>query len=47
MPVSGPAFEAGGPADYATLKARSALTTNGIKAIVPARGTVIMVVDKK
>lgn len=44
---SGPAFDAGGPADYATLKARSALTANGIKVTVPARGAVIMAVDKK
>ena len=44
---TGPAFDAGGPADYATLKARSALTTSGIKTMVPARGIVTMVVDKK
>jgi hypothetical protein len=44
---SGPAFDAGGPADYATLKARSALTANGIKVTVPARGAVIMAIDKK
>jgi hypothetical protein len=44
---SGPALEAGGPADYATLKARSALTANGIKVTVPAWGIVVMSVDKK
>jgi hypothetical protein len=44
---SGPALEAGGPADYATLKARSAITTNGIKVTVPARGIVVLSVDKK
>lgn len=44
---SGPAFDAGGPADYATLKARSALTANGIKVTVPAHGAVIMAIDKK
>ena len=44
---SGPTLEAGGPADYATLKARSALTANGIKVTVPARGMVVMAVDKK
>ena len=44
---SGPSLEAGGPADYATLKARSALTANGIKLSIPARGMVVVVVDKK
>ena len=44
---SGPSLEAGGPADYATLKARSALTTSGLKVTVPARGVVVMAVDKK
>lgn len=44
---SGPAVEAGGPADYATLKARSALTVNGLKVAVPPRGMVVMTVDKK
>ena len=44
---SGPVTEAGGPADYATLKARSALTTNGIKITVAPRGTVVLVVEKK
>jgi hypothetical protein len=38
---------AGGPADYNTLKARSSITDNGIKVIVPARGAVILVIDKK
>ena len=44
---SGPASDAGGPIDYATLKARSALTTKGIKVTVPARGMVTLSVDKK
>lgn len=44
---SGTTSDAGGPSDYATLKARSAVTTTGIKITVPARGTVFMVVDKK
>ena len=44
---SGPAFDAGEPADCATLKARSALTANGIKVTVPAHGAVIMAIDKK
>ena len=39
--------DAGGPAAYATLKAQSALTNNGIKVTVPARGVVIIAVDKK
>lgn len=44
---SGPAFDAGGPADYAMLKARSALTADGVKVTVPTRGAVIMAIDKK
>lgn len=39
--------EAGGPLDYATLKANAAVTTGGIKVTVPPRGAVIMVIDKK
>ncbi len=41
------AAEAGGPADYTSLKAYSAPTTNGIKVSVPARGSVMLVIDKK
>jgi len=44
---SGPAQEAGGPVDYATIKARSALTVNGLRVIVPPRGMVVVAVDKK
>jgi len=44
---SGPAQDAGGPADYATLKARSALTVYGLKVAVPPRGMVVVAVDKK
>jgi hypothetical protein len=44
---SGPSLEAGGPSDYATLKARSALTVGGLKFSVPPRGMVVLVVDKK
>ena len=44
---SGPSLDAGGPADYAVLKARSALTSNGIKVTVPARGMITLSVDKK
>jgi hypothetical protein len=44
---SGPSGVAGGPAEYASLKAYSAATTNGIKVKVPARGAVILVIDKK
>ncbi|MEP7143415.1 MAG: alpha-L-arabinofuranosidase [Ferruginibacter sp.] len=44
---SGPVADAGGPAAYASLNARSALTTNGVKITVPARGAVLLVVEKK
>jgi hypothetical protein len=44
---SGPSLEAGGPADYATLKAYSALSVNGLKFTVPPRGMVVVAVDKK
>ncbi|MGV3587704.1 MAG: hypothetical protein ACO1OF_11920 [Adhaeribacter sp.] len=44
---SGPAGVAGGPANYATLKANSALTQNGIKVTLPARSVVNVAVDKK
>ena len=44
----GPSQDAGGPADYTSLKANSALTaTNGILVNVPARGVICMVVDKR
>jgi len=39
--------EAGGPSTYNSLKARSAVTTNGVKVTVPARGAVILVIDRK
>jgi len=38
---------AGGPIDYASLKANAAVTTNGIKVTVPARSAVILAIDKK
>ncbi|HRN57159.1 MAG TPA: alpha-L-arabinofuranosidase, partial [Agriterribacter sp.] len=44
---SGPEAEAGGPANYAALKAYSATTSNGIKITVPPLGAVCMVADKK
>jgi hypothetical protein len=44
---SGPTLEAGGPADYATLKARSSLTANGIRVTVPAKGMIVLSIDKK
>ena len=44
---SGPSGVAGGTSDYATLNAFSASTTNGIKVKVPARGAVMLVIDKK
>lgn len=37
----------GGPSDYATLKAKSAVSKNGIKVTVPAWGSVYLVVEKK
>lgn len=43
----GNAAEAGGPATYNYIRPRSAETTKGIKVTVPARGAVILVVDKK
>ncbi len=39
--------EAGGPADYAALKAYSTVTSNGIRVTVPARGAVMLVIDKR
>ena len=38
---------AGGPSDYATLKAKSALTADGIRVTVPAWSAVFVMVDKK
>lgn len=43
----GPALDAGGPVNYETLKARSAVTSSGIRVAVPALGAVIMTVDRK
>ncbi len=40
-------LEAGGTGDYASVKARAALTANGVKVTVPARGAVILAIDKK
>ncbi|MDB5014805.1 MAG: alpha-L-arabinofuranosidase-like protein [Daejeonella sp.] len=44
---SGPSIAAGGPIDYATLKARSSATTGVVKVIVPGFGAVCVVMDKK
>ncbi len=44
---NGPAQVAGGPENYNTLKAYSAITKNGIKVTVPARGAVMLVVGGK
>jgi hypothetical protein len=41
----GPAQAAGGPVDYATLKANAAPASNGIVVTVPARGAVCLAVD--
>lgn len=43
----GPTLAAGGPANYKTIAAYSATTTNGIKVIVPAKGAVYLVVEKQ
>jgi hypothetical protein len=42
----GPEGAAGGPANYASLKAMSATTTNGIKVTVPALGSLFVMIDK-
>ncbi len=44
---SGTTAVAGGPADYETLKARSATTTNGMKLTIPAWSAVFVMVDTK
>lgn len=43
----GPDGEAGGPTDYATLKAYSAVVSGGIRINVPARSVVFLAIDKK
>lgn len=44
---SGPVGEAGGPADYHTLKARSGIAAGGIRVSVPPRGIIVLAIDKK
>jgi hypothetical protein len=44
---SGPGADAGGPADYHTLKARSGIAAGGIRVAVPPRGIIVMAIDKK
>ncbi len=44
---TGPAGVAGGPDTYATLKAYSSVTTNGIQITLPPMSVVCLVVDKK
>ena len=44
---AGPAGVAGGPANYATLKANSALSNTGVRVSIPARGAVFLVTEKK
>lgn len=39
--------EAGGPEDYASIKARSASAKDVVKVTIPAGGVVIVVVDKE
>ncbi|MDP4188521.1 MAG: alpha-L-arabinofuranosidase, partial [Bacteroidota bacterium] len=43
---SGTTAVAGGPSDYATIKARSALTSKGIRVTIPAWSAVFVMVDK-
>jgi hypothetical protein len=43
---TGTSAVAGGPLEYESIKAKSALTSNGIKVTVPARSSVFLVVDK-
>src|SRR2546421_3147469 len=43
---NGPSEIAGGPANYASLKAYSSLTANGIKLSLPARSVAYVVADK-
>jgi hypothetical protein len=44
---SGPAGVAGGPADYASIKANAATTSTGVRVSIPPRGVVYLVIDKK
>jgi hypothetical protein len=44
---SGPDGVSGGPSSYATLKANSSLTKNGIRVALPARSVIYLVIDKK
>jgi hypothetical protein len=44
---SGPSELSGGPTSYASLKAYSSVTKNGLTVALPARSVVYMVVDKK
>jgi hypothetical protein len=43
----GPDGLVGGPADYASIKAKTASTSGGIKVMVPGWGAVFIMVDKK
>ena len=42
----GPDVAAGGPTDYANIKANAAATSGGIRVTVPARGAVFLVIGK-
>lgn len=44
---SGPSGVAGGPANYTSLSASSALTANGVRVTVPGRSAVFLVIDKQ
>jgi hypothetical protein len=43
----GPTGAAGGPATYNTIKAKSGLTSGGIKVVIPAYGATCLMIDKK
>lgn len=43
---TGPAYASGGPANYKTITPNSALTTDGVRVIVPARSSIFVVVSK-
>ena len=44
---SGTSNIAGGPTNYTSIKAKSAITTNGIRITIPAWGGVYVIIDKK
>jgi hypothetical protein len=43
---AGSNFAAGGPANYKTVSANAASTSNGIRVVLPAKSSVFLVVEK-